>query len=66
MNKLALNMAHTKPFPLVSKVTYFDNSIELYVMLVGSLCLSGHDLIDYNPLNVIKVEIYRYQVLCDL
>jgi hypothetical protein len=39
MGKLLLNLILGEPLALVKKLSYFDNLIDLYVLMVGSLRL---------------------------
>jgi hypothetical protein len=53
MGKLLLNLTPGEPLSLVKKLSCFDNPIELYVILVGALCLGVHDLIHCILLNAV-------------
>jgi hypothetical protein len=63
MGKILLNLTPCEPLSLVKKLPYFDNLIELDVLLAGSLHLGVHDLIHYFLLNAFKIELCRSQVL---
>jgi hypothetical protein len=58
MGKLLLNLTPSEPLALVKKLSCFDNLIELYVLLVGSLHLGVHDLIHCILLNAVRIEFY--------
>jgi hypothetical protein len=55
MGKILLNLTHGEPFSLVNKFTYFDDLIELDVLLVGALRFGVHDPINYFLLNVSNI-----------
>jgi hypothetical protein len=63
MGKLLLNLALGKPLALVKKFPYFDDSIELDLLLVGSFHLCIHDLIKFSLIKVVRFEFIRGQVL---
>ena len=66
MRKLLLNLTFGEPIDLVKKLSYFDNPIELYVMMEISLHLGVHDLVHYIFINVVRVQLCRVQVLFHL
>jgi hypothetical protein len=63
MGKLLLNLAPGEPLSLVKKLPYFDNPVELYVLLVGAFHLCIHDSINCILLKEVRVELCRGQVL---
>jgi hypothetical protein len=63
MGKLLLNLTPGEPLALVKKFPYFDDPIELDVLLVGALHLGVHDPINYFLFNAVKIELCRGQVL---
>jgi hypothetical protein len=63
MGKLLLNLTPGEPLALVKEFPCFDDLIELDVLLVGSLHLGVHDLINYHLLNAVRIEFCRGQVL---
>ena len=52
-------MVSSEPLVVVSKLSCFDNPIELYVLLVRVIHLGVHDPIKYNILNATKVGFSR-------
>jgi hypothetical protein len=56
MGKLFLNLAPGEPLALVNKLSYFDNLIELYVLLEGTFHLCIHDSISCSLLG--RVEVF--------
>jgi hypothetical protein len=46
----------------VKELPFFDNLIELYVLLVDVLHIGVHDLVNCNLLNVVMVHFCRGQV----
>jgi hypothetical protein len=63
MGKLLLNLTPGEPLSLMKNLLFFDDPIELYVLPVGSLCLSVHDPINYLLFNEVNIESYRDQEL---
>jgi hypothetical protein len=63
MGKLLLNLTPGEPLALMKKFPCFDNPIELDVLLVGSLHLGVHDLINCLLFNAVRIELCRGQVL---
>jgi len=66
VGRILLNLALGKPLALVKKSPYFENLIKLYVLLVGSLDLGFHDLIDCSLLNVSVFKFCMDQVFYHL
>jgi hypothetical protein len=60
--KLLLNQTPGDPLSLVKKFPYFDDLIELDVLLAGSLRLGVHDTIYCLLFNAINIELCRGQV----
>lgn len=56
MRKLLLRLALSEPLALVNKFTFFDNPIELYVLLEGIIFLSVHDSINFYLFNLVEIE----------
>jgi hypothetical protein len=52
-----LDLILGKPLSLVKQLPSIYNSIKLYVLLVGVIHLSIHDLVHYRFLNVVRVEL---------
>lgn len=63
MRKLLLSLTPSEPLALMKELSYFDDSIVLDVLLIGSLHFDVCDLINFNILNVVRVELCRVQVL---
>jgi hypothetical protein len=63
MGKILLNITPGEPLSLVKKLPYFDNPIELDVLLVGALHLGVHDSINYHLFNSVRIYSCRIQVL---
>jgi hypothetical protein len=63
MGKIPLNLDPSQPLTLVKKFPYFNDSIEIYVLLAGAFHLCIHDLINCSFLKVVKVDFYRGQAL---
>jgi hypothetical protein len=61
--KPLLNLTLGEPLALVKKLPCFDDLIELDVLLVGSLHLGVHDLINYIMFNGVNIEFFRGQML---
>jgi hypothetical protein len=57
MGKHLLNLTPSEPLALVKKFPYFDDSIELDVLLAGGLHLGVHDPINSRMFNAIKDSI---------
>jgi hypothetical protein len=57
MGKLLLNMTHVQPLSLAKELPFFDNSIELDVLLPSTPCLGFHDPIDFFLFNEIRIEL---------
>jgi len=55
MRKLLLNLVPGEPFSLVKEFAYFDNLIQLDMMLVGVLDLCVHDSISCILFHVIWI-----------
>jgi hypothetical protein len=66
MGKLLLNLNFGEPFALLEKLSCFDNSIELYVLLAISLHFGVHDPIHCSLLIVVDIELCRGQLLSHL
>jgi hypothetical protein len=63
MVKLLLNFPTSEPLALVKKFPYFDNLVEIHIILVGVFHLCIHDLINCIMFKEIMVELCRGQVL---
>lgn len=61
-----LNVALVELLALLNKFPYFDNSIELYVLVVGILFLGIHDLIHCNLFNLIRINLCEGKFLENL
>jgi hypothetical protein len=57
--KLLPNLALGESLPLVKKLPFFDDPIELYVLLAGAFHLCIHDSINYKFIKAVRVEFYR-------
>jgi hypothetical protein len=63
MGKLLLNLTLGEPLALVKKLSFFDEPIELDVILVDYLHIGVHDLIKCIIFNAAKIDLCRGQVL---
>jgi hypothetical protein len=63
MGKILLNLDFGEPLALLKKFPYFDNMVELYVLLVVRLHLVVHDMIDYIFLKEDMIDLCRGQLL---
>jgi hypothetical protein len=63
MVNILLNLTLGEPCALVNKFSFFENLIELYVMLIGSIHICVHDIIHCILHNVVRIEFYRGQML---
>jgi hypothetical protein len=63
MGKLLLNMTLGEALAPMKKLSYFDDLIELDVLLVGALRLGVHDMIICHLFNVVMIEFHRGQIL---
>jgi len=61
MEKRLLNLTPSNPLALVKQLFFFDNSIELYVLMECYLHISVHDPIHYIFPNALKVDFYKGQ-----
>ena len=53
MGKLLLNLTPSEPLSLMNKLNFFDEPIELDIILAGVLCLGFHDPINCCMFNVL-------------
>jgi hypothetical protein len=53
MGKLLLNLTPGEPFSLMNKLIFFDEPIELDIILAGVLHLGFHDPINFCMFNVL-------------
>jgi hypothetical protein len=58
-----LNLTPGEPLSMVKTFPYFDDPIELDVLLVGSLHLGVHDLIIFFLFDAFRIDLCRGQVL---
>jgi hypothetical protein len=63
MGKLLLNLTPCEPLSLVKKFPYFDDLIELEVLLVGAFHFSVHDSKYCLLFNVFMIYFWSGQVL---
>jgi hypothetical protein len=63
MGKFLLNLTPGEPLSLVKKLPYFDDLIELGVLLEGALRLGVHDPINSHLFDAVRIAFYRGQVL---
>jgi hypothetical protein len=62
MGKLLLNLTPREPLTPMNKFPFFDDSIELDVLLVGSLHLAVHDPMSCRLFSEIRIELCRGQL----
>jgi hypothetical protein len=58
-----LNLTLGEPLSLVKKLPFFDDPIELDVLLMVALHLGLRDLINYFMFNPFNIELFRGQFL---
>jgi hypothetical protein len=58
-----LNLTHGDPLSLMKNLPYFDDLIELDVLLAGSFIIGVHDMINCHMFNAINIYFCRGQVL---
>jgi hypothetical protein len=63
MRKILLNLNSSEPPTLVKELPYFDDLLELFVLLEDYVHFSVHVLDDYLMLDTIKIDIFRVQLL---
>lgn len=63
MGNFFLNLALNELLTFVKNLSYFENPIELHVLLVGILHIGVHDFIHYSLFNAIRIEFYGIQLL---
>jgi hypothetical protein len=63
MGKLLLNLTPDEPPAMVKELPFFDDPIELDVLLAVALHLGVHDPIKYLLLHAFRTELCRIQVL---
>jgi hypothetical protein len=66
VRKLLLDFSLGEPLSLVEEFPYLENPIKLDPLLVSSIDLCVHYLISGCLFDAIRVEIFWFQLFCDL